>query len=789
MTIRQGFTRALLALAAAWVLTACGGGGGGGGSGGGGGGTDPSTAPGLTLSRTSVALQAMMTLPAAPQDIVVTVTGSEVAGVVAGYAPGVTPPPWLSVSAIGSGTTFTLRLTPNIGSLAAGNYSTSLRVVAGRADQTVIAYRDVAITLRLDPALVPSIASLSGNGISGSQAQGGNALNITTPGAWTVSATAPWITFSAASGTGNGVVNVGFNPAGLAAGTYTGEIVINGPNGVTQRIQVSFTVALPTLSAGASSITLGGANGRDLRPVNVPLQLSTASVAHAWSVSGIPAWATITPTSGTVSSASAPLVLTPNRSAAGVGSQSATLTFTATVNGQAITTSVGVTLNLDAHKLVASETGVALMSSPTTQRLQRAVRIRSNLIVSTPWTASADVPWLSVTPSGTTGTDLVISAAPATLTADRLHRATVTLVSSDPTVIAPERIEVGLWKTSTAPAPRQLTVPAIGGAMRMVADPIRPHIYVHNGGSELVGFNVYTGQEIGRISNVAGEAAGMTIVADGSRLFVGDRTTTRIVPIELASFTPAAPWPVPVPPTAVPSYRPVDHIAAIRANGTSLLVIGGGGTVFNAATGSRLDTSSLPVSTVDAQGEVAAARDTAAVFVDRTTDLRRLDFDVAVPYGNNRYARDVTATAGVSVQNSGTLFTAFSPNLAVAADLSRLYLRNNALDGATLAPMGQVFPVSGAGTIHLPSQIDVATGGSVYFFTNVYLPPDPFNPPPPQLWRLRPGSISTGTSTDVVLTSVPFGLMRSSSDGVMMAFVTMATAPSASQFSAVPLPP
>lgn len=92
MTIRRGFTRALLALAAASVLTACGGGGGGGGSAGGGGGTDPSTAPGLTLSRTSVALQAMMTLPAAPQDIVVTVTSSEVAGVVAGYAPGVTPP-------------------------------------------------------------------------------------------------------------------------------------------------------------------------------------------------------------------------------------------------------------------------------------------------------------------------------------------------------------------------------------------------------------------------------------------------------------------------------------------------------------------------------------------------------------------------------------------------------------------------------------------------------------------------------------------------------------------------
>lgn len=446
-------------------------------------------------------------------------------------------------------------------------------MVAGRADQSVVAYRDVAITLRVDPALVPFVASLPpGNGVSGSLPQGGNALNITATGAWTVAATAPWITLSAASGTGNGVVNVGFNPAGLAAGTYTGEVVINGPNGVTQRIQVSFTVVLPTLSAGGP-ITLGGVNGRDLRPAGVPLQLNTVSNSFPWTVSGVPGWLQISQSSGTVSSTPAPIAITPLRSGAAAGTQSAQLTFTATVNGQAISTSVTVSLNLDDHRLLGSRSAIGFVSSPDWTSTGGAFRVRSNLGATVALTASTNQSWLTAMPVSEPGTFNVF-ANPAGLAPGQVYRGTVTVSSTDPTVVAPARLEVALWVSGTPAGGLKAVPSSLDG--RFVADPMRPYLYAHNGSGDVVTFNMYTGAEVGRTAAVASSLGGMAISPDGSALYVTDPAQRRVYAIDLATRAVTTSWAArPVPPlTPVPP--PFDRVAAFRANGRDFLMASNG---------------------------------------------------------------------------------------------------------------------------------------------------------------------------------------------------------------------
>ena len=69
-----------------------------------------------------------------------------------------------------------------------------------------------------------------------------------------------------------------------------------------------------------------------------------------------------------------------------------TLRFTATVNGDVVVRDVPVEFNLDTHRLIASENGVALVTtpSPTWRRLAHTVSVRSNLGLPVAWNATSD---------------------------------------------------------------------------------------------------------------------------------------------------------------------------------------------------------------------------------------------------------------------------------------------------------------------------------------------------------------------------------------------------------------
>lgn len=83
------------------------------------------------------------------------------------------------------------------------------------------------------PSLSVSPVSLSFSGVAGSSNAASQPLTISTSGSWTASASQPWITLSASSGTGPATISVGAALNGLIAGTYSGNVTFSAA-GATQ---------------------------------------------------------------------------------------------------------------------------------------------------------------------------------------------------------------------------------------------------------------------------------------------------------------------------------------------------------------------------------------------------------------------------------------------------------------------------------------------------------------------------------------------------------------------------
>jgi hypothetical protein len=185
-----------------------------------------------------------------------------------------------------------------------------------------------------------------------------------------------------------------------------------------------------------------------------------------------------------------------------------------------------------------------------------------------------------VTPSGTTPSDLVLTADPTGLATNALHAARVTIHAGDASVERDEAVEVGLWVGAATPA-AVFTAP-FAAYKAVVSDPVRPYAYVHTGGSDVTAWNVYTGAIVRTYTGVAARLGDLTISGDGATLYAYDLTNLAVVPLDLASGVPGTPWSL----TATGG-----HLAYGRTNGTGL-VHAGGACAFEAATGGRVQATS-----------------------------------------------------------------------------------------------------------------------------------------------------------------------------------------------------
>ena len=305
--------------------------------------------------------------------------------------------PWLSASPASGTTPANAVVTANTAGLTVGTYSGTLTFTppAGSTTQTVV------VTLNVTPApqLAVTPVALTFDSQTGGAAPAAKSMNVASAGTplnFTVSSNAAWLSASPSTGATPSPVSVSVNPAGLAAGSYSGTITISAPGATAQTVAVTLNVvASPQLTLSPSALTFFGAGSQS---VTVG---STGSVL-SYSASSNAAWLIVSPPSGATPGA---LSATTNVSGLAPGTYSGLITVSAP---GATTQTVAVTLTVAS---VSPQLTVTPASLSFDGSGVRSVSVGSTGAVLN-YTAVSTAPWLTVAPAaGATPATLTLTAA------------------------------------------------------------------------------------------------------------------------------------------------------------------------------------------------------------------------------------------------------------------------------------------------------------------------------------------------------------------------------------------
>jgi len=577
--------------------------------------------------------------------------------------------------------------------LAPGNYTgmLSFKGSDGQTSTLPLTLQVLAVAFHIDET------QISFNAVNGAPIDP-RAISITyeggATGAWNAASDVAWLGVNPLSGSAPGTTTLSVAArSGLASGIHTGKLTLSSPLNASRTIPVQLTLVPATFTLSSSSVTLGGSLGREFVPQSLSLGLNTVGNAWPWKLDTPPAWATTGAASGSLSQTGAQLTFTPKVDSAPVGTSTAVLNASVTVNGDVLTKPVALTINKDQHKLLASETGVALVSTPQWSRLSRTLTVSDNFGSNTAWSASSNQSWLAVS---TSGSQLVLTANPATLPQDAISYATVTLSTTAAGVTAPEPVRVALWKGAAAPSATR-TLPA--QYQRIIADPIRPLVYAHAGGTTIDVVNVYTGAKVATTPSLGAALGDMAVGPNGDSLYVTDTANRNVVKLSLGNLTKAAAWPLA---SAVDGGT---RILAIRPNGVEVVLLSDG-TALAAADGRSLGRNG------PAGGVLAAPADGKMVYVQdqgiSPASLGGYKTDYSEMGGGTLF---VSSAAGAAWNTAGSNGT----DVAASPDGKRVYgasgapYRCSAYQGSDLSLIGSL-----PGGDAYPNNVEVGSDGRVY---------------------------------------------------------------------------
>jgi hypothetical protein len=180
-------------------------------------------------------------------------------------------------------------------------------------------------------------------------------------------------------------------------------------------------------------------------------------------------------------------------------------------------------------KLFLSANGLALSSFPSRQTLTHTIKVdRTRGKTPVTWTAVSNKPWLTVTASGTTGGTLMVTATPGQLKQDKLYLASVAVSTNGGDFTDTENLNVGFWVGSTDPS----TVTLQQNALSIATNPVTPIAYVADASSSILEYNVYSGELVATLQNVAPTVGAMEVSSDGLTLFAADTTNYKIIALD-----------------------------------------------------------------------------------------------------------------------------------------------------------------------------------------------------------------------------------------------------------------
>jgi uncharacterized protein (TIGR03437 family) len=396
---------------------------------------------------------------------------------------------WLSATVQGGVTTTpaTISVTANSSALNNGLYAGNVTVTGG-SEQPLY----VPVILVVSGAINPTGLTLSAPSMTFAAQVGGSAPPAQT---LTVSSSPPGTVFTAAvsvssppggtwlsiAPTGNLSTNQGLtvsvNQAGLAAGSYSGDIGLTA-NGASLTVPVNLVVNTTGTSGGnvtvsASTLDFSAVSG-GAAPATQTLTVSSAAgsagVPFTVTTSSTGSWLSVSPTSGTTQTN---LTVSVNQTNLSAGNHSGSITITPT-GGSAVV--VQVTLDVVTQPAVsvspaslsfAFEAG----SGGTVAPGQLTVSATGGT-ASFQASASSSGNWLSVTPasgSTSTSTTLTVQVNPAGLAASATpYTGTITIVGVSGTEGS---LTVDVSLSVTAPLP---TISAVLNAASYSSGPVSP---------------------------------------------------------------------------------------------------------------------------------------------------------------------------------------------------------------------------------------------------------------------------------------------------------------------------
>lgn len=604
---------------------------------------------------------------------------------------------WLQVSdAKGKGNgTFNISISAN--GLAVGDYTGKVNVTASDGQSFPLSFALTVLPQQFTMSGgVPSFTVINGEVIKPQTLSFDTDSKVVTN--WTASSSASWLIASALTGQTPANISLLADPSvgKLSSGSYSSLLTLKAANTADRNLNIALNLIKPSLTSAQTYINFGGNNGRDWNAQSLAFQLNTGANTWPWKIDSLPSWLNADVNAGKVGQSGTSIKLQANLLSLKPGTTSAALNVSTTINGETVTLPITANINIDQRKLLPSEYGIGFSSTPLGNVVSRTINISDNFGRALSWSASSDSSWLSVAASGNTPDDkLTITADPAKLT-DGLQYATVTVSTSTPGVQS-ATIKVAAWKSGTAMTATKLAL----DYSNIIADKIRPYVYLNKGGNTIDVYNVYTAVKVKSITSTTGSLANMAVSPDGARLFALDTANRKIAVFDLATLVYKESW------DAAQALQSGTPIIAIRPNNVEAVVLGDGSSYIEGRTMSRAIPS---YSGYDYAGSMAASSDGRSLFVQNTAiSSSATAFDVdysAISNGVLLFTSRGSSWSGSSGSSS--------QDMAVNPDGSKLYVasssftRCSAIDAKSLTTIGQL-----PGGDYNPNNVKVTNDGRI----------------------------------------------------------------------------
>jgi uncharacterized protein (TIGR03437 family) len=156
---------------------------------------------------------------------------------------------WLGLSSASGTLPSTLSVSIAPSSLTAGTYTGTILITpSGSTNSPLIVNVTLTVAAASGAALTVTPQSLTFNYSSGGTAPAAQTISIANGGtgtlSWIASSSVSWVTLSAASGTAPSTLSVSVGTAGLAAGTYTGNVQISAAGASGSPVSVAITLVV-----------------------------------------------------------------------------------------------------------------------------------------------------------------------------------------------------------------------------------------------------------------------------------------------------------------------------------------------------------------------------------------------------------------------------------------------------------------------------------------------------------------------------------------------------------------